>query len=677
MPDPMSHSATPTASLLDAAGLQCPAPADFLAEASVRDAGASTAASPTAAPSPGQRRVASARRQIDEAHAREVLAQRYGRGAPLPYQAMPSAGRNTSMHAGGAFAAPPSRATVSNAITPLLFDGADDAGLGASAPPGSSGAPSLGGMSAPARITLPKPSLAIRALGNMSYGATAADIAAFNALGGTDTARMTAYVDRQLAWEAIDDSAVESRLASAGYSTLGKSLQQLWTDHVLGDPAWEVRMRPAWEIQRASLVRAVHSKRQLRELLVTFWHDHFNVMATDYSAGPVYVHYDRDVIRANAFGNFRTMLEAVAQSTAMLYFLDNRSNTRAGPNENFARELMELHTFGSENYLGFVDPFKVPPCPEDPSYPIGYTDVDVYEAAAAFTGWTVKDGHWEFPTEDDGTFAYRSSWHDAGPKFPLGMFLNPEQPALKDGRDILDRLASHPRVAKFICRKLIRRFCADRPSQQLVDSAAAVFRANWQKPDQIKRTLRHILLSDAAFNDWGQKRRRPFEAVAAALRLSGSNWTPGVGDDKSDEFSWRMGFTGHTPYDWPAPNGYPDTAVAWSGSNSLGMTWKLLNWLTETKDGDTPLLPILAATRSGVTTWTSTALVDFWCKRLLGYLPARRTVLVDFMRQNGAAADVIADTDAWSGNDLKKHYNQQRLRSMVSLVLMSPEFLAR
>src|SRR3546814_6998707 len=82
----------------------------------------------------------------------------------------------------------------------------------------------------------------------------------------------------------------------------------------------------------------------------------------------------------------------------------------------------------------------------------------------------------------------------------------------------------------------------------------------WQEPDQIKRTLRHILLSDAAFNNWGQKRRRPFEAVAAALRLSGSDWTPNVGDDKSGEFSWRMGFTGHTTYDWQAPNGSPDRA---------------------------------------------------------------------------------------------------------------------
>lgn len=657
MPNLMSPVATPSPRVAGSP-LQCPAPADFLAQASPQAA--------PGRPEPGPARVA--RRDDppatpDPARAREVLEQRYGRGRPLHFQA------------------PPARAAVSNAVTPLMDDsGGDDDAAGVAIADDANGLPptrSTSGMSDPVRITLAKPPLAVRALANLGHGITAADVSTFNAGGSSDAARLAAWVDAQLAWESIDDSAVEARLSAAGYTTLGKGLQQLWTDHVLGDPAWEVRMRPAWEVQRAALVRAVHSKRQLREVMVSFWHDHFNVMATDYSAGPVYPHYDRDVIRANAFGNFRTMLEAVAQSTAMLYFLDNRSNTRAGPNENFARELMELHTFGAENYLGFMNPFEVPPCPEDPAYPIGYTDIDVYEAAAAFTGWTVKDGNWEFPTENDGTFAYRSSWHDAGPKYPLGMFLNPEQPALKDGRDILDRLASHPRVAKFICRKLIRRFFADRPSQQLVDSAAAVFRANWKQPDQIARTLRHILTSDAALYDWGQKIRRPFEAVAAALRASGSDWTPRVGDGKSDEFMWRMGFTGHTPYDWPAPNGYPDTAVAWSGSNSLGMTWKLLNWLTETKDGETPLLPILATTRSGVATWTSTALVEFWCKRLLGYLPARRGVLVDFMRQNGAAGDVVADTDAWSANDLKKHYNQQRLRSMVSLVLMSPEFLAR
>jgi uncharacterized protein (DUF1800 family) len=643
--------------------LQCPAPADFR-NASLQ-AQTPTPVAATLSPAARSEPIADA---VDErpqpsaravrptqAQIRRTLELRHNGGRPLRFEAATS------------------RPAVSNAITPLL---ASDAGP---APDGPAPAqvPSTGGMSRPQLVALPRPSLAIRTLNNLAFGATPAEIGAFNALGTSDTARLTAWVDKQLNWSAIDDSAVETRLTNAGYTTLGKSLTQLWADHVVPDPDYQVRMRPAWEIQRAALVRAVYSKRQLREVMTMFWHDHFNVMCTDYSAGPVFVSYDRDVIRQNVFGNFRTLLEAVAKSTAMLYFLDNQSNTRAGPNENFARELMELHSFGAENYLGFMDPFQVPPCPEDPTYPIGYTDIDVYETASAFTGWSLKNAPWEFPTENDGTFAYRPSWHDAGPKYPLGMFLYPEQAALKDGHDILDRIASHPRVAKFICKKLIRRFFADNPSQASIDSAAAVFRANWQNPDQIKLTLRHILLSDDAYSDWGQKMRRPFEAMAAAMRALGTDWTLRLDEDKSDEFMWRFGFTGHQAYDWPAPNGYPDTMLAWSGSNSFGMTWKVLNWFTETQNGTTPLAPILALTRAGVPQWTSTALVDFWCNRLLGYLPARRQIYVDFMRQNGAASDVIADTDAWAQNDLKKHYNQQRLRSMVSLILMSPEFLAR
>lgn len=548
------------------------------------------------------------------------------------------------------------------------------------ATPAGKAAPTTARLSQPTLRTLPRPALAVRALGNMSFAARASDIATFNALGSTDGARLTAYVDAQLDWPAIDDSAVEARLANAGYSTLGKSLTQLWAEHVKPNPAYEVRMRPAWEVQRAALMRAAHSRRQLREVMTMFWHDHFNVMATEFSAGPVYVHYDRDVIRQHAFGNFRALLESMTQSTAMMYYLDNLSNTRTGPNENFARELMELHTLGAENYLGMVDPATVPPCPEDPAYPIGYTDIDVYETAAAFTGWTISNGHWQFPGEDDGSFVYRASWHDAGPKYPLGLSLPPEQPPLKDGRDILDRLASHPRVAKFICMKLIRRFCSDDPAQDLIDSAAAIFRSNWQSPDQIKLTLRHILLSAAAFNTWGEKNRRPFELVAAAMRTLGGEWTLRVGDAKSDEFMWRMGFTGHMPYHWPAPNGYPDTGAAWSGSNSHAMTWKLLNWLTEASDAGAPLMPVVATTASHLPAaqWTAKNLVEFWCDRILGYLPERHHLLVAFMAQNGDANRyVIENTDAWAQNDLKQHYNQQRLRSMVSLILMSPEFMSR
>jgi len=543
--------------------------------------------------------------------------------------------------------------------------------------------PVMSGMSRARLLTLPKPPFAVRVLNNLTWGVTRADLQAFEALGPDDGTRLAAFVEQQLAWESIDDSAVEQRLAAAGYTTLGKSLTQLWSQHVRQDD-YNTRMRPGWEVQRATLVRAVYSKRQLFEVMTTFWHDHFNVMVTDYDCCPVYVHYDRDVIRKNALGNFRQMLEDVARSTAMLYYLDNRSNTRAGPNENFARELLELHTFGAENYLGFMDPFQVPPCPEDPSYPIGYTDIDVYETAAAFTGWTVKNGHWEYPNEDDGTFVYRPDWHDSGPKFVLGTFIYPERPALQDGRDILDRLASHPRVAKFICRKLIRRFFSDDPPQSLVDSAAQVFRQNWQAPDQIRRVLRHILLSDVAQHSWGMKMRRPFEAVAAALRALDCNWTYRLDEDRSDEFNWRLGFTGHQPYDWPAPNGYPDDGQSWGGPNSFAMTWKLLNWLSNADGpgGNGKLLPILETTRANIPAnqWTANRLVDFWCRRILGYLPTaeRLATLRAFMAQNGDPATyVIEDTDSWNINDLKRHYNHQRLRSMVSLVMMTPEFLSR
>ncbi len=550
--------------------------------------------------------------------------------------------------------------------------------VAARAPMMSSGPPTSG-ITQPELLTLQRAPFAVRALNHLTFGATAASIAEFNALGANDTARLTAFVDQQLNWNAIDDSAVQTRLNNAGYNTLDKTLAQLWADHVKPDPVYDLRMRPAWEVQRSTLVRAVYSKRQLQEVAVAFWHNHFNVTLNDFDAGPVYVNYHRDVIRSNALGNFRAMLEAVAQSTSMLYYLDNASNTRAGPNENFARELLELHTFGAENYLGFMDPFQVPPCPEDPTYPIGYTDVDVYETSSAFTGWSVKDGHWQYPTENDGTFVYRQAWHDAGPKFVLGKFINPEQPSLKDGRDILDRLASHPRVAKFICKKLIRRFVSDKPDQALIDSAAVIFRQNWQSPDQIKLTLRHILLSNAFINSWGQKNRRPFELAAASLRVLGSDWTIKVGDAKSDEFNYRMATIGNSPYEWPAPNGYPDTGVAWSGSNSYAMSWKLLNWITETADNSVPMSPILQTTRSNVSSWSANTLVDFWCQRILGYIPtaARRQTLINFMAQNGTATEAITDTDNWNASSPKQHYNQQRLRSLVALILMSPEFMSR
>lgn len=527
----------------------------------------------------------------------------------------------------------------------------------------------------PSRIKVKRPPAWARAYYRLGYGPLPSSQAEFTALGSTDVARYEALVDQQLAWSAIDDSAMETRLTAAGYTTLAKPLNQLWADHVVNPIDYNDRMRPAFEVQRSALARATYSKRQLLERMTTFWHDHFNVQATDYDAGPVYVHYHRDVIRKNALGNFRVMLEDMAKSTSMMYYLDNRSNTRSGPNENFARELLELHTFGAENYLGFVSPSDVPPCPEDPSFPIGYTDLDVYETASCFTGWSVNTG-----TGGDGTFLYRANNHDSGPKYVLGRYILPEQPPLKDGQDVLDRVSAHPRVAKFICKKIIRHFASDAPPQSLIDSAAAIFLANRTNEFQLRLVLAHILKSAFVRDDWGNKQRRPIETTVAAFRGTGSDWTVRIGNNRSNDLVYLHQLAGHAPYDWPAPNGYPDVALSWSGSNTFAMTWRMLGWLTESNDAGTRLLPIVETSLSAVPQWTAKALVDFWCNRLLGFLPAdhRYQKLLAFMAQNGDPNTfVIANTNEWKGSDLKAHYNHDRLRNMVALILYSPEFFYR
>lgn len=534
---------------------------------------------------------------------------------------------------------------------------------------------------------LASPPFAVRVLNHLTFGATASSIAQFNALGTTDTARLTAFVDQQLFPGTIPDVAIGTMLTAAnGFDTLSLSLSDLWRIYRRetklqpgGDP------RPALETQLAALVRAVHSKRQLFEMTASFWHDHFNVYFQEPVARTVFTQYARNVIRPHVFGNFRVMLEAVAKSTSMMFYLDNYSSTVAGPNENFARELIELYTLGADNYFGHMSPLDVPDDAEDPAYPAGYVDSDVYATAEALTGWSVKNGHPSFPLENDGTFVYRPEWHDDYPKLVLGVVLPAAQADMKDGRDILDRLASHPKTARFICTKLIRRFVSDVPPPALVTSAAKVFRDNWTSPDQIKRTLRHILLSAELQTSWGNKIRRPYELLVAALRTTGSDWAPKYGDAVANAVVLRTSATGHGTYEWQAPNGYADVAPAWQGTNSMATSWRLLNGLPELMKSSTStenLLPILAVTRAElpVAQWTATKLVDFWCERVLGYLPApsRRDALIKFMAQNGDPnAYVIADNNVPSPTDLKKHFNQGRIRGMVSLVMMTPEFASR
>lgn len=555
------------------------------------------------------------------------------------------------------------------------------------------------------------PALAIKVLNKAAYGPRPGDIAAFNALGSTDSARLTAWLDRQLNPDGINDSTCDGRVTGANYAPLPMSTAQLWAKYVRGDSQdWPVRYYPAEAAYCVKLTRAIYSERQLYETMVDFWHSHFNVMGWEFNIAPVFMQYDRDVMRGTgpggkryALGNFRALLEQVAKAPAMLMYLDNKSSKRAGFNENFARELCELHTLGAENYYPGNDPDIVPDNDGD-GYADGYCDDDVYEVARCLTGWTMADGHWEFPDTaqyDTGEFLYFPGWHDTAKKTFLKKTIIANQPAMVDGGRVFDILAQHPATARRLAGKLCRRFIGDNPPQSLIDSAAALWKSTWQANDQIAQVMRHILTSDAFKTTWGEKVKRPWEAIVHAMRATSAQFTPRLrptsGWDAYVDFNDRMAQTGNGPFRWPTPDGFPDTMEKWQSVSPLSQTWRFTSRLVEMRDttaGDPPFfLRIEQQTKAGLTPQnrTATQLVDFWIGRIFGYDidTGRRQKLIDFMRQNAAATAALDldedDTDAgvpqhrgrWNAGNLSRHYTIARLRAMVGLMLMLPEFFHR
>jgi uncharacterized protein (DUF1800 family) len=516
---------------------------------------------------------------------------------------------------------------------------------------------------APRRATkaLPAPpSAAVIALNRMGFGPRPGDIAAFNALGSTASQRLEAYVDQQLDPASIDDSECDARIAAAGFTTLGRTQAQLWQDHVESGVGWSERMRPFFEIERMAFLRGVHSKRQLVEILADFWFNHFNAYGYEFWIGPLWTHWDRDVIRANMLGNFRDMLEAVAKSPCMLYYLDNYTNTSAGPNENWARELIELHTMGSENYLGVMRQMDVED--DGDGNPIGYVDDDVFEATRCFTGWT-----FDF---DTGLFEYRSDWHDHFQKTVLGTYIPPNQAPLQDGLDVLEAVAHHPGTARHVARKLCRRFISDDPPQNVVDAAADVFETAKNDSDQLAQVVRTVLLSDEFLSTWGEKIKRPFEVAVSAMRASGAEFSFRLDESQTDSFFWRYDKAGQPLFSWRAPDGYSDVKDDWQSATPRVHLWRLCNWLVDVEDDfDNFLLDVVGQTPGSKR--SANELADFWISRVLGRpMPAsERTEVVEFMAQgHNPDFDLPVESD-WD--------TQERIRSMVALIMMSPSFLWR
>lgn len=544
------------------------------------------------------------------------------------------------------------------------------------------------------------PPFAVRVMHRMAFGPRpgADDIAYFNSLGGDDASRLAAYVAEQLDPLSIPDTEADTRLSDPAFTTLNKSLLQLWQDHHVNSN----NDQPVDDVERAVFVRAVYSRRQLLEVLADFWHNHFNIYARDYYARSTWVSWDRDVIRENVLGNFRTMLEATATHPAMLYYLDNYTSESGGPNENYARELLELHTMGAAAYYGTILPGDVPPHADNMSVPAGYVDNDVYEVMKCLTGWRVNDSG---SFGDTGEFLYYDPWHERTAKAVLSFgFQNipANQGPMQDGLDVLDMIASHPATARHIATKLCRRLLADDPPDSIVDAAAATFLANTGAPDQLKQVTETILLSMAdpgfdALVPWGSKLKRPFETVVSAMRAVNTDFTIRPDDSESNSFWWRFDDTGHVPFSHRPPDGFPDKRGVWQGSTSLIHTWRTIDWLLdENATNDDPVLaPVLAITESEFpdpTNYTPDTLADFWLERILGFTPGgsgtwegteMHDAVARFLAQSypGASNPYPRDKVPIPAEDLASesfpYYWHRRLRGMVALILSSPNFMQR
>jgi uncharacterized protein (DUF1800 family) len=345
---------------------------------------------------------------------------------------------------------------------------------------------------------------------------------------------------------------MRNRLALAGSPSLRRRIQ------ILSAPGQVVNR----DLTEGKLLRAIYSNRQLEEVLTDFWFNHFNVYLNKGADRYMVTSYERDVIRPNVLGKFKGLLLATAQSPAMLFYLDNWQSAapetvrpfappkqrKTGLNENYGRELMELHTLGVDG---------------------GYTQQDVTEVARCFTGWTIRQ------PQQGGGFFFNPRMHDRGEKHVLGVTI-PAGGGMEDGLKVLDILAKHPSTARFISKSLAIRFVADNPPDELIDRMAATF----TKTDGDLREVMRTMLTSGEF--WAASRFRsklksPLEMVVSAVRaVNGDVENP-------QQMANLMNTLGQPLYLKIEPTGYSNRGADWLNSASLLARMNFANSLAQGK----------------------------------------------------------------------------------------------
>jgi uncharacterized protein (DUF1800 family) len=389
----------------------------------------------------------------------------------------------------------------------------------------------------------------VQLLSKVAYSATPAVVAEVASLGAV------AFLDRQLSIPPAGTAGVLSGTHSLNADVAARF--QMYKD--------QDSNRPARELRHAAVIRAVNHNGQLAERMVEFWTNHFSTYSgeEDKNVRFAAASDDRDVIRAHALGKFSDMLLASARSVSMQLYLDNFRSSGRTPNQNYAREIMELHTMGASN---------------------GYDEADVEQAARILTGWGLAGR-----IDVDGLrFEYQAARHftDAcevtivHPDGSVNTFSTPPRPGgiggEQDGIDFINFLARRPNTANYLATKLVRRFVSDDPPPSLVASAAAVYLAN---DTAIAPMMRHILTSREFILSQDPKVRSPFELLVSMIRSTGATIDPSFlpTEDRpaTRTISDQLNRLGHPMWQWATPDGFPDDRDFWITTSSTLRRWEL------------------------------------------------------------------------------------------------------
>ncbi len=462
-----------------------------------------------------------------------------------------------------------------------------------------------------ANLSCESPALKAHVLNRLGYGGDAWSRARIDALG------VHGYIEEQLSPETIDDSALDALLASK-FPSLGMDFNTLRSSYPAGgNPGRATVLR---ELQGATIVRAIASHRQLLQVLVQFWFNHFNVDSqssgrTQWDISP----YERIAIRPNVLGKFRDLLLADARSPAMGDFLDNRFNKVNAINENYGREVMELHTVSVNG---------------------GYSETDVVEVARCLTGWR------EDYTAADG-FKFQATWHDQGTKTLFGGALQiPANGGEQDGITVLAYLAAQPTTANFLCTKLITRFVSESPLPALASACAATYLAT---DGDLRATLETLLLSPEFLQHpeyRATKTKRPLHTMTSLARALGAD--PAAVN--LAQLRSNLTNMGEALFSAAPPTGYPDVSAFWTSPGTLVTRFNEIEQRARGLDGFNFTYPVSGG--------SSTAIVDALGASLFtgGIGNDTRDTAIAFL-------DALAVTD------------QQRVQQAAAFLLSSPEFL--